>query len=171
MFLLVIHLALFAVAMPQAGVSPTCELSRVQAESSFRQRNDLKTRQQAEADLQRALEACATEPVHPRLERRLRIVQDEIATTHLQIALWLPHADGVGLLKGALYHLRIINETYSNYSHTDRVLFLLGDYSDRNGDAQDATKYFQRLIATFPLSSYAMPARERLAKLSAGGET
>ncbi len=173
MFLFLIHLVLVPVIAPQADVAQgsTCVMARFQAESSFRRRNNLKTRQQAEGDLKRALESCVSSASAPRLERRLRTVQEEIGMTHLQIALFYPHADGVGLLKGALSHLRIVDEQYPNFSQTDRVLFLLGDFSDRNGDADDAVKYFRRVIATYPRSSYAAEARKRLMELTANGET
>ena len=171
MFLFLIPLALFALTPPQSTNSSTCEAARAQAESSYRQRNSLKTRQRAEINLNHALELCVSNPVHLRLDRRLRIVQEEIAFTHLQIALFYPRADGVGLLKGALSHLRLVDENYPNFSQFDRVLFLLGDYSDRNGDARDAAIYFRRLIANYPRSSYVAEARKRLAGLSANGET
>jgi outer membrane protein assembly factor BamD (BamD/ComL family) len=167
MFLLVI---IFCALAGQAG-TPTCDGARVQAEASFRQRHDLKTRQQAELDLKRALESCTSSDVHSRLGRRLRTVQEEIAMTHLQIALFYPHADGVGLLKAALSHLRIVDQDYPNFSRMDRVLFLLGDYSDRNGDAHDAANYFRRVIARYPRNIYAAEARKRLAQLTANGET
>ena len=134
MFLFLIHLVLVPVVAPQGGVTQgsTCWMARSQAESSFRRRNNLKTRQQAEGDLKRVLESCVSSASTPRLERRLRTVQEEIAMTHLQIALFYPRADGVGLLEGALSHLRIVDEQYPNFSQMDRVVFLLGDYSDRN---------------------------------------
>jgi TolA-binding protein len=53
----------------------------------------------------------------------------------------------------------------------DHVLFLLGDYSDRNGDAHDAANYFRRVIARHPRNAYAAEARKRLAQLIANGET
>jgi outer membrane protein assembly factor BamD (BamD/ComL family) len=167
MFLLLIIFSSFAV---QATTS-SCETARVQSEASFRHRHDLKARQQAELDLKHALESCASSAGHSRLERRLQTVQEEIATTHLQIALFYPHADGVGLLKGALSHLRIIDQNYPNFSRMDRVLFLLGDYSDRTGDAHDAANYFRRVIARYPRNACAAEARKRLAQLTANGET
>ena len=173
MFLFLIQFALAAAVAPQGETTqgPTCEAARSQAESSFRRRNNLKTRQQVEADLKRAVESCTSAAAVSRLERRLRTVQEEIAMTHLQIALFYPHADGVGLLKAALMHLRIVDADYRNFSQMDHVIFLLGDYSDRNGDANDAVKYFRRVIETYPRSSYAREARKRLAILAAKGET
>ena len=173
MFLLLIQFVLFAAvaAPPNATQSATCDTARSRAESSFRQRNNLKTRQQAELNLKRALESCVSTPVRPRLERRLRRVQEEIALTHLQIALFYRRADGVGLLKGALSRLRVVDENYPNFSQMDYVLFLLGDFSDQNGNAQDAANYLRRLIANYPRSSYAETARKKLAELVANGET
>jgi outer membrane protein assembly factor BamD (BamD/ComL family) len=150
---------------------PTCEAARTQAETSFRQRSNLKTRQQAEVDLKRALEPCASSAAQSQLKRRLRTVQEEIAATHLQIAMFYPRADGVGLLKGALSHLRIIDENYSKFSRMDHVLFLLGDFSDRSGATHDAANYFRRVIARYPRNAYAAQARKRLAQLAANGET
>jgi hypothetical protein len=165
-----LFLIIFGAIASQAS-TPSCETARVQAETSFRLRHDLKTRQQAELDHRRALESCASSVSRARLGRRLRTVQEEIALTHLQIALFLPRADGVGLLKGALSHLRTIDQDYPNFSRMDRVLFLLGDYSDRNGATNDAANYFRRVIARYPRNAYAAQARKRLAQLTANGET
>jgi hypothetical protein len=165
-------LILGAMATQVAAAQPsTCEQARSLADASFRQRTNLKTRQQSEGDLKVALQQCTSATVRSRLDRRLRTVQEEIALTHLAIAEVLPHADGIGLTTSALSRLLLIERDYPNFSRMDRVLFLMGDYSDRLGNAPDAANYFRRLIADYPRSSFTEQARKRLADLAPKGET
>jgi outer membrane protein assembly factor BamD (BamD/ComL family) len=171
MFLLVIKLIILtAVSVPTAtSQASTCDSEILsQAESSFRNRNQsLKVHQQAEVDIKHAIESCPSK----RLERRLRIVQEELAMTDLQLATFYLHADGVGQLKAAIYRLKMIDDNYPRFSQMDRVVFMLGDLSDRNGSAHDAANYFRRVVANYPRSPYAPHARKRLAELAANGET
>ena len=166
MFLVVQLMLVVVFARQTSGATKLdCQSLRSKADSSYRKRSDLKTRQRAEIDLKGALEECAlSEP--SKLERRLRTVQEEIAMTQLLVAeFYLKYSNGQ-VVKAALSRLQRIDNNYRNFSQMDRVLFMLGDLSDKDGTDDNAVRYFQRLIADYPRSSYAVQARERLAALS-----
>ena len=85
--------------------------------------------------------------------------------THLFIAEFYLHHSSGQVLEAALSRLRRIDDNYRNFSKMDRVLFMLGDLNDKAGNDAKAVSYFQRLIADYQRSSYAVQARKRLAEV------
>jgi outer membrane protein assembly factor BamD (BamD/ComL family) len=154
----------------QSGVSACTPELFEKAERSFESRlRDSNLRVRAERDLKEVVELCADTPGHYLAEEHLRIVQEELAESNLNIALFYlkKFHDGNGRKQGALSRLRSIVERYPNYSKLDQVLSLLGQINLADNNLDAAAAYYQRIVKDFPASQYAGEASLQLSVIDA----
>ncbi|HEY0724081.1 MAG TPA: tetratricopeptide repeat protein [Pyrinomonadaceae bacterium] len=123
-----------------------------------------KALREAEQALALLLQSCPSNPRRDKFQTQLKLVQEESAQFHLQMAQFYlsGRVDGRGLMQGALSRLKRIYDEYPNFSRRDEALYMLADVSAQIGNEEEAARYFRSLITEFPESKYAKLARQRL---------
>ena len=113
-------------------------------------------RARAERDLRELLRFCGDTPIRYQVEDQLKLVQEELAESNLNIALfYLKRFDsGKGGKQGASGRLKKILERYPRYSKLDQVLMLLGGLNVADNKLDEAAAYYQKIIKDFPASQY-----------------
>ena len=153
-----------------SGVSECTQELFERAERSFESRlRDSNLRVPAERDLKEAVELCADTPGFYLAEEHLKIVQEELAESNLNIALFYlkKFHDGKRGKQGALSRLKSIVERYPNYSKLDQVLSLLAQINLADNNLDAAAAYYQRIVKDFPVSQYAGEAWLQLSVIDA----
>ena len=105
-------------------------------------------------------------PEHPRAgeaEQRLREVQEVMAEGDYRIARFYYVK---GSLRAATSRLAELVERYPLYSQADRSLWMLGDVYERSEKTEYAAQYYSRIVRDYPLSEFAVRAKEKLTKLA-----
>src|SRR5207237_4582717 len=108
--------------------------------------------------------------LRPDIEVRLREVQENLADHDKDVGdqyFQRYYQHRASNLKGAQSRYREIVEKYPFYSGLAEVLFRLGTTYLEEEEPDEATKYFQQLIATHPNSDYTDKAKEKLAAIGA----
>lgn len=166
---LILVLILSIAESPRANVvdeQATCTAAHSDhVETLFNRRKaSNKALREAERALALLLQSCPTIPRRDKLQTQLKLVQEESAQFHLQMAQFYlsGRVDGRGLMQGALFRLKRIYDEYPNFSRRDEALYMLADVSAQVGNEEEATRYFRSVITEFPESKYAKLARQRL---------
>ena len=123
----------------------------------------------AERELREVLRFCGDAPIRYQVEEQLKLVQEELAESNLNIALfYLKRFDnGKGGKLGAFGRLKNILERYPTYSRLDQVLTLLGELNVADNNLDEAAAYYQRIIKDFPASRYVGEASLHLCEIDA----
>ncbi|HVR42770.1 MAG TPA: outer membrane protein assembly factor BamD [Thermoanaerobaculia bacterium] len=114
--------------------------------------------------LQEMIGAYPNSPLRPEAESRLREARDRLARHDHLVASFYLHRGNPRAALGRLNHLV---ETYPNYVDRDQVFFDLGRALEDLGRQGEARLYYERVVAEYPDSRWAQPAREKLEDLSA----
>jgi DNA uptake lipoprotein len=117
---------------------------------------------EAEEVLRTLIQSCPKSSRRTEFQKKLETVEEESAEFHLGVANFYLHADGRGLVQGALSRLKRIYDGYPHYSRRDLVLYMLGDLNQSVGDTEAAEKYYRSLTTEFPDSKYAERAKQWL---------
>ena len=139
------------------------------AESEMRQMGlpdrEITHAKKAEQRLKVLLQQYPKSSLRPIVEDRLREVQENLAMHNLSIARFYQDArykQAKGGLKGAQGRLKEIVERYPCFSYNDEVLYRLATTYQAEEEPDEAAKYYQELVQTFPQSDYNEKAREQL---------
>jgi outer membrane protein assembly factor BamD len=139
------------------------------AEAEMRQmglsNRDITHARKAEQRLKSLLQQYPQTKLRPVVEDRLREVQENLAMHNLSIARFYQDSrfgHGQGGNKGAQSRLKEIVEKYPCFSYGDEVLFRLGTTYQAEEEPDEAAKYYQQLLQTFPDSDFNEKAREQL---------
>ena len=165
-----VSLLLILVLTPSTAQSTraqaACSSARLdQVDTRFKKRKaSNEALRDAEQALGTLLRSCPGIPRRDELQAQLKLVQEESALLHFQIAQYYLSglADGKGFKQGALSRLKRIYDGYPNFSRRDEALYMLGHLNAQLGDDEEAAKVFRSLIAEFPESKYSKLAQEWL---------
>jgi outer membrane protein assembly factor BamD (BamD/ComL family) len=134
-----------------------------QAEGAYKRRKrNSQTLSLAEAVIKNLIKVCPDGIELAKFQKQLVIVEEESAQRHVYQAQFYLKGDGTGGIRGALYRLNLVYESYPHFSKRSEVTYLLAKLSRANGDEEDAKKYFRSVMSEFPRSKYAQMAREKL---------
>ncbi len=114
--------------------------------------------------IKKILDVCPNADLLPYLNKRLEILAEEDAEKNLLAGnayLKMFRLKGKGL-RGAQSRFLNIVDKYPNYSKMDEVLFLLGETYLLEKKYDEAKKYYQKLIKSFPKSTYTKEAKEKI---------
>src|SRR6266567_2722942 len=145
------------------------------AEAEMRQMGlsdrDVSHARKAEQRLKALLQQYPQTRLRPTVEDRLREVQENLAMHNLLIARFYydsryQRGHGSGL-KGAQSRLKEIVDKYPCFSYNDEVLFRLATTYQNEEEPDEAAKYYQQLIQSFPESEFNDKAREQLSIIGA----
>jgi outer membrane protein assembly factor BamD len=103
-------------------------------------------------------------------ELRLEEVQNNLGTHNLIIANYyytLSVDQRKGGLKGAQSRYREIIDKYPGFGNMDEVLFKLANTYLVEEETDEAARYFQRIVADYPNSSYVEKSKEQLELIGA----
>lgn len=142
------------------------------AEGSFKIRwRGSELRGRAERELREVVQFCGDTPIRFQVEEQLRLVQEELAESNLNIALFYLkryHESNTKRGKlGALSRLKNIVERYPEYSKLDQVLTLLGELNVADNNLDEAAAYYQKIIKDFSASQYLGEASLQLCVINA----
>jgi outer membrane protein assembly factor BamD len=138
------------------------------AEAEMRQMGlsdrDISHARKAEQRLKVLLQQYPQTSLRPTVEDRLREVQENLAMHNLTIARFYGGKviQGKGGLKGAQSRLKEIVDKYPCFSLGDEVLFRLGSTYQLEEEPDEAAKYYQQLVQSYPDSEFNEKAREQL---------
>ena len=131
---------------------------------------DISPARKAEQRLKVCIQQFPKSSLRPDIEVRLREVQENLADHDKDVGdqyFQRYYQHRASNLKGAQSRCREIVEKYPFYSRLAEVLFRLGTTYLEEEEPDEATKYFQQLIATHPNSDYTDKAKEKLAAIGA----
>ncbi len=154
----------FITFFPNAPEAPMAQYRA--AMSYFRMMNkpdrDLTDAKLAELEFKRFLEKYPRSPLLPKVQARLREVQEVIAEGDFETAsFYYDH----NINPAALSRLREIVTRYPNFSKADVACWDLARTFDRMKKPKAAVPYYDRILTLYPLSPLAPRAKERLAEL------
>ena len=140
------------------------------AEAEMRQMGlsdrDITHARKAEQRLKALLQQYPQTKLRPTVEDRLREVQENLAMHNLVIARFYYESRYLGGrgsgLKGAQSRLKEIVDKYPCFSYNDEVLFRLATTYQNEEEPDEASKYYQQLVQSFPESEFNDKAREQL---------
>lgn len=138
------------------------------AEQSFERRKfGSENLARAERQLSKVVRLCQETVGAFQAQVHLRVAQEELADRDLSLALFYlgRFNDGKGGKAGALSRLKSISEAYPEYSRLDQVLFLLAEINMNDRNLDEAIRYYQRLIGTYPGSQYTGAASLQLSAI------
>jgi outer membrane protein assembly factor BamD len=144
------------------------------AEAEMRQMGlsdrDISHARKAEQRLKSLLQQYPQTTLRPIVEDRLREAQESLAMHSYQVGnfyLEPRYKRGKGGLKGAQSRFKEVIDKYPNFSLRDGVLFKLAYTYQQEEEPDEAAKYYQELLRTFPSSDYADQAKEQLSIIGA----
>jgi outer membrane protein assembly factor BamD len=119
---------------------------------------------EAEAALQTFVQKYPRTELTPKVEQRLREVQEVLADGDYRIAsfYYIRRID-----KAAAPRLLDLVNRYPLYSEADRANWLLASIYERNEHNDAASTYYARLVKEYPLSPLAAEAKAKLVKFGA----
>lgn len=139
------------------------------AEAEMRQMGlsdrDISHARKAEQRLKALLQQYPKSSLRPTVEFRLRQVQENLAMHNLSVARFYQDTrfyQGKGGLKGAQSRLKEIVEKYPCFSYGDEVLYRLGSTYQAEEEPDEAARYYQQLVQSYPDSEFNQKAREQL---------
>jgi outer membrane protein assembly factor BamD len=131
---------------------------------------DISPARKAEQRLKVCLQQFPKSALRPDIETRLHEIQENLADHDKTVGdeyfnRFYQHR--AANLKGAQSRYREVVEKYPFYSQMAEVLYRLGTTYLEEEEPDEATKYFQQLVATHPNSDYTDKAKEKLAAIGA----
>lgn len=154
----------FITFFPDAAEAPRAQYRA--AMSYFRMMNkpdrDLTDAKLAELELEKFLEKYPTSPLLPKVQGRLREVQEVIAEGDFETAQFYYNQH---INPAALSRLREIIHRYPNFSEADRACWDLAQTLVQLKKPQEAIPYYDRILTLYPLSRLAPRAKQQLAEL------
>jgi outer membrane protein assembly factor BamD len=154
----------FITFFPDAPEAPMAQYRA--AMSYFRLMNkpdrDLTDAKLAELELEKFLLKYPRSPLLPKVEARLREVQEVVAEGDFETAKFYydHHAN-----PAALSRFRSIVNRYPNFSKADVACWDLAQTLVQQKKPREAVPYYDRILTLYPLSPLARRAKERLAAL------
>ena len=144
------------------------------AESEMRQMGlsdrDITHARKAEQRLKALLQQYPQTDLRPIVEDHLRETQESLAMHSYRIGdfyLEPRYKRGKGGLKGAQSRYKEVIDKYPNFSLRDEVLFKLAYTYQQEEEPDEAAKYYQDMLRSFPNSDYADKAKEQLSIIGA----
>src|SRR5262249_25255590 len=118
----------------------------------------------AEEEFQTFLAKYPKDPLVPKAQQHLRVVQEVLAEGDYRIGYFYYVK---GDRRAAAGRLLTVTSRYPLYSQSDRALFMLGDLFEKSEQKQMASRYYARIVRDYPLSSLVPDAKGRLTSLKA----
>ncbi len=143
---------------------PEAAYAQMQIAMAFYQRmekpdRDRSNARMAEAELQTFLLEYPDHELVPIAEQRLREVQEVIAEGEFRVARFYYIK---GNLRAAAGRLIELVERYPLYSRADQANWMLAESFERAEQIEVATKFYDRIVRLYPMSSLAERAKEKL---------
>lgn len=111
-----------------------------------------------------ALKTFPRSPLRPDMDKRQQDVLDRLARhDHIIARYYIKRRS----FNAALQRLNNVVESYPNYHERDGVFFDLGSALSGLGRTAEARLYFERVLAEFPRSVYAVKAKQKLGSMKA----
>ena len=127
-----------------------------QMEKPDRDRSEAKA---AEEEFQTFLQKYPKDPLVPKAEQHLRIVQEVLAEGDYRIGYYYYVK---GDRRAAAGRLLSVTKRYPLYSRSDQALWMLGDIFEKSEKKEIASVYYSRIVKDYPLSELVPDAKRKL---------
>ena len=127
-----------------------------QMEKPDRDRSEAKA---AEEEFQTFLQKYPKDPLVPKAEQHLRIVQEILAEGDYRIGYYYYVK---GDRRAAAGRLLSVTKRYPLYSKSDQALWMLGDIFEKSEKKEIASVYYSRIVKDYPLSELVPDAKKKL---------
>jgi len=118
----------------------------------------------AEEEFQIFLQKYPNDPLAPQAQQRLREVQEVLAEGDYRIGYYYYVK---GDKRAAAARLMTVTSRYPLYSKSDKALWMMGDIFEKSEHKEIATRYYDRIVRYYPLSSMVPDAKAKLKELGA----
>jgi outer membrane protein assembly factor BamD len=127
-----------------------------QMEKPDRDRSEAKA---AEEEFQTFLAKYPKDPLVPKAEQHLRVVQEVLAEGDYRIGYYYYVK---GDRRAAAGRLLSVTKRYPLYSRSDQALWMLGDIFEKSEKKEIASVYYSRIVKDYPLSPLVPDAKNKL---------
>jgi outer membrane protein assembly factor BamD len=127
-----------------------------QMEKPDRDRTEAKA---AEEEFQTFLAKYPKDPLVPKAEQHLRVVQEVLAEGDYRIGYYYYVK---GDRRAAAGRLLSVTKRYPLYSKSDQALWMLGDIFEKSEKKEIASVYYSRIVKDYPLSELVPDAKNKL---------
>jgi len=127
-----------------------------QMEKPDRDRTEAKT---AEEEFQTFLQKYPKDPLVPKAEQHLRVVQEVLAEGDFRIGYYYYVK---GDRRASAGRLLSVTKRYPLYSKSDEALWMLGDIFEKSEKKEVASVYYSRIVKDYPLSELVPEAKKKL---------
>ena len=127
-----------------------------QMEKPDRDRTEAKA---AEEEFQTFLQKYPKDPLVPKAEQYLRIVQEVLAEGDFRIGYYYYVK---GDRRASAGRLLSLTKRYPLYSKSDEALWMLGDIFEKSEKKEIASVYYSRIVKDYPLSQLVPQAKQKL---------
>jgi outer membrane protein assembly factor BamD len=127
-----------------------------QMEKPDRDRTEAKA---AEEEFQTFLTKYPKDPLVPKAEQHLRVVQEILAEGDFRIGYYYYVK---GDRRAAAGRLLSVTKRYPLYSKSDEALWMLGDIFEKSEKKEVASVYYSRIVKDYPLSDLVPQAKQKL---------
>src|SRR5262245_54827657 len=127
-----------------------------QMEKPDRDRTEAKA---AEEEFQTFLTKYPKDPLVPKAEQHLRVVQEILAEGDFRIGYYYYVK---GDRRAAAGRLLAVTKRYPLYSKSDVALWMLGDVFEKSEKKEAASVYYSRIVKDYPLSELVPQAKQKL---------
>jgi outer membrane protein assembly factor BamD len=127
-----------------------------QMEKPDRDRTEAKA---AEEEFQIFLQKYPKDPLVPKAEQHLRVVQEVLAEGDYRIGYYYYVK---GDRRAAAGRLLSVTKRYPLYSKSDQALWMLGDIFEKSEKKEVASVYYSRIVKDYPLSELVPDAKKKL---------
>lgn len=127
-----------------------------QMEKPDRDRTEAKA---AEEEFQTFLQKYPKDPLVPKAEQHLRIVQEVLAEGDYRIGYYYYVK---GDRRASAGRLLSVTKRYPLYSKSDQALWMLGDIFEKSEKKEIASVYYSRIVKDYPLSELVPEAKKKL---------
>lgn len=127
-----------------------------QMEKPDRDRTEAKA---AEEEFQTFLQKYPKDPLVPKAEQHLRIVQEVLAEGDYRIGYYYYVK---GDRRASAGRLLSVTKRYPLYSKSDQALWMLGDIFEKSEKKEIASVYYSRIVKDYPLSELVPDAKKKL---------
>src|SRR5262249_50957828 len=127
-----------------------------QMEKPDRDRTEAKA---AEEEFQIFLQKYPNDPLVPKAEQHLRVVQEVLAEGDYRIGYYYYVK---GDRRAAARRLLSVTKRYPLYSKSDQALWMLGDIFEKSEKKEIASLYYSKIVKDYPLSELVPEAKKKL---------
>ena len=113
----------------------------------------------AEEEFQTFLSKYPKDPLVPKAEQHLRVVQEVLAEGDYRIGYYYYVK---GDRRAAAGRLLSVTKRYPLYSRSDQALWMLGDIFEKSEKKEVASVYYSRIVKDYPLSALVPDAKKKL---------